>query len=87
MPRTLENMKAVAARYRAKQEIVNPKAFDEITQIACKVCHADYFRHDHNLYTVEQPTQLSHSTPNISRSIFPGQERANKTPLAPLARL
>ena len=67
--------------------IVNPKAFDEITQIACKVCHADYFRHDHNLYTVEQPTQLSHSTPNISRSIFPGQERANKTPLAPLARL
>ena len=86
MPRTPENMKAVAARYKTKQEIVNPKAFDEITKIACNVCKADYFRHDHDMYTIERPTQLSRSAPDITRSIFQTQKRASGFPLAPLPR-
>ena len=66
--------------------IVNPKAFDEITKIACNVCKADYFRHDHDMYTIEQPTQLSRSAPDITRSIFQTQKRASGFPLAPLPR-
>ena len=60
--------------------------YDPIRQVAAQECKLDYKRHDGNLYSVEQRTQLSRATPNAGRAIFDGQTRATGRPLAPLPR-
>ena len=68
MPRTPENMKAVAARYKSKQEIANLRGYDALREIACREVSVNYVPRRASLSATPELALRDIYSPNLSVS-------------------